>query len=111
MKLAFAAVAALTAAPALAQTTAAMPGISGDQPAAMSASAEATAEGVGQIKSVDAKAGTVTIHHGPIAALGWPAMTMTFKATPEALQAAKAGQTVKFTLKTPDNQIVAIQPQ
>ena len=70
-----------------------------------------TAEAAGQIKSVDAKAGTVTIHHGPIAALGWPAMTMTFTATPEALQAAKAGQTVKFTLKTPDNQVVAIQPQ
>jgi Cu(I)/Ag(I) efflux system protein CusF len=111
MKLALAALVALAAGPALAQTTAAMPGVNADQHSAMSAGAEATAEGVGQIKSVDAKAGTVTIHHGPIPALGWPAMTMTFKATPEALQTAKAGQTVKFTLKTPDNQIVAIEPQ
>jgi Cu/Ag efflux protein CusF len=38
-------------------------------------------------------------------------MTMTFKATPEALKAAKAGQTVKFTLQTADNLIVALQPQ
>lgn len=61
--------------------------------------------------AVDAKAGTVTIHHSPISALGWPAMTMTFKATPEALRGAKAGQTVSFTLKTPENQVVAIQPK
>jgi Cu/Ag efflux protein CusF len=53
----------------------------------------------------------VTLHHGPIASLGWPAMTMTFKAAPDALRAAKPGQTVKFTLQTPDNLIVAIQPQ
>lgn len=103
-----AAVALLTAAPALAQT-----GPAPDAPAGLPVAATPTgaAQAVGQIKSVDAKAGTVTIHHAPISALGWPAMTMTFKATPEALQAAKAGQTVKFTLKTPDNQVVAIQPQ
>jgi Cu(I)/Ag(I) efflux system protein CusF len=111
MKLALAVLAALTAAPGLAQTTDATPGMSADQHAAISASAQATAEGVGQIKSVDAKAGTLTIHHGPIAALGWPAMTMAFKASPEALKLAKPGQTVKFTLQTSDNQVVAIQPQ
>lgn len=109
MKLALAAcaVAALTS-PALAQP---MPGMSAEQHSAMSASPSATAQGVGQIKSVDAKAGAVTLHHSPIASLGWPAMTMTFKATPEALKAARPGQTVKFTLQTPDNLIVAIQPQ
>lgn len=109
MKLALAAaVAALVAAPAFAQTTGTQPmgAMSG-----MSADAAKTAEGVGQIKSVDAKAGSVTLHHGPIASLGWPAMTMTFKAAPDALRAAKPGQTVKFTLQTPDNLIVAIQPQ
>jgi hypothetical protein len=36
-------------------------------------------------------------------------MTMTFKATPEALKAAKVAQTGKFTLKTADNAMVAIQ--
>jgi Cu(I)/Ag(I) efflux system protein CusF len=107
----FAAAALLAAAPAVgsAQTPP-----SPDAHAGHHADADAssnTAEATGQIKSVDTKAGTITIHHGPIAALGWPAMTMTFKAAPAALQAAKAGQTVKFTLKTPDNQVVAIQPQ
>lgn len=102
-----AALAALAAAPAVAQPMGAMPG---PMPG-MAAEAAKTAEGVGQIKSVDAKTSSVTLHHGPIASLGWPAMTMTFKATPEALKTAKPGQTVKFTLQTPDNLIVAIQPQ
>ena len=111
MKFVLAAAAALLiAAPALAQT-AAPDAHAGHHPDADAPAAASTADAVGQIKSVDAKAGTVTIHHGPIATLGWPAMTMTFKASPEALQAAKPGQTVKFTLKTPDNQVVAIQPQ
>ncbi len=37
-------------------------------------------QGKGVIKAIDSKAGTLTIQHGPIAAVGWPAMTMTFKA-------------------------------
>ena len=69
------------------------------------------AEAVGEVKSLDAKTGKVTIHHGPIASLGWPAMTMTFQATPELLKSVKVGQTVKFTLKTPENRVTAIQPQ
>jgi Cu(I)/Ag(I) efflux system protein CusF len=109
MKYPLALLALLAAGPAVAQSMQNMPGTSAAPPAA--AAPANTAEGVGQIKSVDAKAGTVTIHHGPIAALGWPAMTMTFIAAPGALQVAKAGQTVKFTLATPDNRIVAIQPQ
>ncbi len=102
MKLALALVALFAAGPAFAQST---------QPGTPAPAVATTAEGVGQIKSVDAKAGTLTLHHGPIAALGWPAMTMTFKASPQALQEAKAGQTVRFTLKTPDNEIVALQAQ
>jgi Cu(I)/Ag(I) efflux system protein CusF len=103
--------ATLAAAPAFAQTAAPMPGMTAEQHAAMAANASPGVQAKGQINSVDAKAGTVTIHHAPIPALGWPAMTMTFKATPEALKTAKAGQTVSFTLKGPENQVVAIQPQ
>ena len=98
-----AAAAALIAAPVLAQTAGAAP------PAGQVATAGTKA--TGEIKSIDAKAGTVTIHHSPILALGWPAMTMTFKATPEALKVAKSGQTVSFTLKGPENQVVAIEPK
>ena len=47
--------------------------------------------------SVDAKAGTVSISHGPIASLKWPAMTMEFKvANASLLQALKPGAKVAF---------------
>lgn len=68
-------------------------------------------EASGQIKALDAKSGRVTIHHAPIPTLGWPAMTMTFQAAPELLKALKVGQDVKFTVRTPSNQITAIQAQ
>lgn len=97
--------AALVASPALAQTLGSVPGTG--QPAASDAGTQAT----GEIKSIDAKAGTVTIHHSPIRALSWPAMTMTFKATPDALKSAKPGQRVSFTLKGPGSQVVAIEPK
>ncbi len=104
MKVLLAATAAvLIASPALAQTA-------GASPAAAQAATAGT-KATGEIKSIDAKAGTVTIHHSPIPALGWPAMTMTFKATPDALKVAKSGQTVSFTLKGPENQVVAIEPK
>lgn len=74
--------------------------------AAASASAP---QGTGVIKAVDPKAGSITIHHGPIAALNWPAMTMTFKATSEVLKAAQTGKTVTFTLNAAGDQVTAIQ--
>lgn len=56
--------------------------------------------GFGVVKEVDPKAGTVTIQHGPIPAVGWPAMTMAFKAsTPAVMRAAKVGQTVEFGVR------------
>ena len=42
-------------------------------------------KGVGVIKAIDTKKGTLTIQHGPIPAVSWPAMTMTFRATPPSL--------------------------
>lgn len=69
-------------------------------------------DGVGEVKSVDAKAGKVTLHHGPVASLGWPAMTMSFKAAPQLLQGLKAGQKVKFTAKDGETPVItAIQRQ
>jgi Cu(I)/Ag(I) efflux system protein CusF len=53
--------------------------------------------GVGVIKAIDAKAGTLTIQHQPIPAVGWPAMTMTFKAKPPALlKGLKVGEAIGF---------------
>jgi Cu(I)/Ag(I) efflux system membrane fusion protein len=39
----------------------------------------------GTVDSLDTKAGTVSISHGPVASLKWPAMTMKFKAANETL--------------------------
>jgi Cu(I)/Ag(I) efflux system protein CusF len=89
----------LLAAPAAAQPAddmKSMPGMAGAQGAEPSST---TATGVGVVTALDARAGTITIHHGPIAKLSWPAMTMAFKASsPTLLQGVKAGQSVTFTL-------------
>jgi Cu(I)/Ag(I) efflux system membrane fusion protein len=46
---------------------------------------------------MDAKAGTVSLNHGAIASLGWPAMTMEFKAAnPALLKDLKPGTPVAF---------------
>ena len=58
-----------------------------------------TAEGEGTVTAIDAQAGTVTLNHGPIASLGWPAMTMTFRVHSAAvLQGVSVGQRVHFEL-------------
>ena len=85
--IALAAAASTAAAPALAHN--------GENHAA----APQSAEGQGVIKAVNAKAGTVTIQHGPIAALKWPAMTMTFRVTtPAVLNGVTVGKKVHFVL-------------
>jgi Cu(I)/Ag(I) efflux system protein CusF len=61
------------------------------------ASAPGTAASAsGTVESVDVVAGKITIAHGPVAALKWPAMTMAFAATPEQLASVKPGQQVEF---------------
>lgn len=56
--------------------------------------------GSGVVTAIDPKAAKVTIKHGPIAALGWPAMTMAFTAIPPALlKTVKVGQRVDFAMR------------
>ena len=51
----------------------------------------------GVVKKIDAKAGTVTIHHEPVKALDWPAMTMKFKVKDKAaLQKLGEGKKIDF---------------
>ncbi|MBL0390650.1 efflux RND transporter periplasmic adaptor subunit [Ramlibacter monticola] len=57
-------------------------------PALGAASASAPAaghKGQGSVDGIDAKAGTVSLKHGPIASLKWPAMTMEFRVANESL--------------------------
>jgi Cu(I)/Ag(I) efflux system protein CusF len=70
--------------------------------------------GAGVIKAIDAKAGTLSIQHGPIPAVGWPAMTMTFKAKPATLlNGLKVGQTIGFdtTVRGMDADVTAVTPK
>ena len=70
-------------------------------------------KGVGVIKAIDAKAGTLTIQHGPIPAVSWPAMTMTFKAKPaKLLTGLKVGETIGFdtTVRGMAADVTAVRP-
>ena len=73
----------------------------------------ADVQGVGVVKAVDTAKGTITLQHEPIAAIGWPAMTMPFKvAAPELLRGVKVGSKVQFDLRHAGtaNTVTAIRP-
>jgi Cu(I)/Ag(I) efflux system membrane fusion protein len=54
-------------------------------------------QGEGTVDALDAQAGTVSLNHGPIASLRWPAMTMEFKvANASLLQGLAPGARVRF---------------
>ena len=79
----------------------------------MAATGEMSGTGAGAVTAVDPAAGTVTIDHGPIPGVNWPAMTMAFTATPTVLQKAKVGDQVQFdvTVKGPAARVTDIRPQ
>lgn len=65
-------------------------------PAAQPALYEAT----GRIEKIDAKG--VTLNHGPVAPLKWPAMTMTFRlGSPALARGFKTGDSVRFAFDQP----------
>lgn len=58
---------------------------------------------VGVVQAVDPAAGTITIHHEAVEALGWPAMTMPFKlARPELLDGVAVGDRIELELERPE---------
>ena len=66
-------------------------------------------QATGTVDSVDLKTGTVSLNHGPIASLKWPAMTMEFKAANAALlQGLKPGTkvTVEFIERQPGEWVI-----
>ena len=54
------------------------------------------AQGTGVVTAVDPTGGTVTLKHDPIPSLGWPSMTMDFKAAPALIAKMKVGQKIAF---------------
>lgn len=64
-----------------------------------SSAASPVGHGKGVVKSVDRKAGTVTITHGPIKEFGWSGMTMSFPVRHRSfLKSLKAGDRVSFDM-------------
>lgn len=87
---------------------------SSDPMAGMDMSDATMAKGAGTVTAIDKTTGMITLDHGPIDALKWPAMTMSFKATPATLlDTVKVGDKVSFDLKMVDGtgEVTAIQAQ
>lgn len=61
------------------------------------AAATQTYSGSGRITAIVAD--QVSIKHGPIAGIGWPAMTMTFTAPSGVAQDATVGEQVDFSFR------------
>lgn len=58
-----------------------------------------TAQGTGVIKAIDSARDTITLQHQAIESIHWPAMTLTFWATPPSLlHSVKIGEKVDCTL-------------
>jgi Cu(I)/Ag(I) efflux system membrane fusion protein len=80
------------------------------QPAAKGASHQAE----GTVDGIDAAAGTISLNHGPVASLKWPAMTMEFKAANVSLlQGLKPGAkvAVEFVERQPGEWVItAVKP-
>ena len=55
--------------------------------------------GVSMIEALEAE-GKITIDHGPIAAVGWPAMTMAFSADEDSMDKVAVGDRVTFEFQT-----------
>ena len=53
-------------------------------------------KGSGTVTAVDAVAGKITLDHGAIPAVGWPAMKMGFSAKPDLLKGVAVGDKVDF---------------
>jgi Cu/Ag efflux protein CusF len=70
-------------------------------------------KGTGTVTAIDKTAGKITLIHGPIPEVGWPAMTMGFTAKPELLNSVAVGDKVAFhvTVKGTAGEITAIAKQ
>jgi Cu/Ag efflux protein CusF len=70
----------------------------------MSAKGAVSGSGTGTITAINTEARKVTIDHGPIPAIKWPAMKMEFPVAPSVdLSKVKTGDRVMFTLSGSNN--------
>jgi len=73
--------------------TAAEPGAVADKGAATTPE---HGKGAGTVSAIDPAKGAITLDHGAIPELKWPAMEMSFAAKPEQLAGLKVGDKVDF---------------
>ena len=76
----------------------------------MAHSGHAHVQGSGTVNAVDAAAHKVNVSHGPIPAVGFPAMTMDFAVAPSVdLNAVKPGARIKFDMEKGQDGMYVIQ--
>ena len=90
-----------------------MPMDEGDMPMMGSDSAMQTASAEGTVTAIDADAGTITVDHGAVPAIEWPAMTMAFDAEEQLRQDVAVGDRISFEFTTGEggNTITSITKQ
>lgn len=69
------------------------------------------AKGTGTVTVIDSASGKITLDHGPMPELEWPAMKMGFTAKPELLKGIAVGDKVDFNLTVTGNagEVTSIQ--
>jgi Cu(I)/Ag(I) efflux system protein CusF len=87
--------------------------MSGDMGNMAMPAGEKMGKGTGTVTAIDKAAGKITLDHGPIPEVGWPAMTMAFKASPKLLDSVAVGDKVAFemTLRGSEGEVTAITKQ
>jgi Cu(I)/Ag(I) efflux system periplasmic protein CusF len=76
----------------------------------MAHSGHAHAQGTATVNSVDAAAHKVNVSHGPISAIGFPAMTVDFEVAPSVdLKAVTPGTRINFTVERDEGGMYVIQ--
>mgnify|MGYP000536547001 FL=1 len=59
-----------------------------------------TASAEGTVTAIDAEAGTITVDHGAVPEIEWPAMTMGFEADEQLRQDVAVGDAISFEFTT-----------
>lgn len=77
-----------------------MPMDEGDMPMTGSEGMMQNASAEGTVTAIDADAGTITIEHGPVPEIGWPAMTMAFEGDEQLRNEVAVGEGISFEFRT-----------
>lgn len=71
-----------------------------DMPMMEPSSEMQTVSAEGTVTAIDTEAGTITVDHGPVPAIEWPAMTMAFEADEQLRSEVSVGEGIAFEFRT-----------